>query len=146
MVDDLHSILAYYSCIGIRSPLQFVDKDPKLILKRYQQFLHTSREQQNSEDEGIKGYCSQNVRGDISLEMIFRHRQILLKQMNTEGCSASNLLHTCYPNDRPLKTKHTGREFSTGCDGINNMLGGGVFCGEILEVFGPSGCGKTEVS
>ena len=41
--------------------------------------------------------------------------------------------------------RHDILRFPTGCNSLDNLLGGGIEAGVITQVYGPPGCGKTQL-
>ncbi|KAH0997260.1 hypothetical protein GBA52_021124 [Prunus armeniaca] len=70
-----------------------------------------------------------------------------LKQGITQVLSIIDTQHQPWLNgmellDDALHNKHV---LSTGCEGIDLLLGGGLREGQLTELVGPSSCGKTQV-
>ncbi|BBH04725.1 homolog of RAD51 D, partial [Prunus dulcis] len=105
-------------------------------------------------DPNFQAFCASHVEDflihDLYELAAFAEQQPTsekLKQGITQVLSIIDTQHQPWLNgmellDDALHNKHV---LSTGCEGIDLLLGGGLREGQLTEIVGPSSCGKTQV-
>ncbi|BBH04865.1 homolog of RAD51 D [Prunus dulcis] len=105
-------------------------------------------------DPNFQAFCASHVEDflihDLYELAAFAEQQPTSEKLNqgiTQVLSIIDTQHQPWLNgmellDDALHNKHV---LSTGCEGIDLLLGGGLREGQLTELVGPSSCGKTQV-